>query len=112
MIGVCRGEYKSKFGVVSHRWDLPNNPDPNCVQWPLIINWLKHNPSIEWLWVDYCCLWQELEGRKKTPEQSKEFKSMLINVNLLYLGMRVLILMDRSTISRFWTVRAPNFHAV
>ena len=36
--------------------------------------------------------------------ENVEFKWMLENVNMLYLGLRVLILQDVSTISRFWTL--------
>lgn len=39
----------------------------------------------------------------RTPRETVEFQHMLAHVNLLYLGMSVLILLDLSYISRFWT---------
>ena len=40
---------------------------------------------------------------KRTPAESAAFKHMLANVNLLYLGCYVLVLLDLSYMSRFWT---------
>lgn len=42
-------------------------------------------------------------GDTRTPEELDEFKVMLTRVNILYLGMPVLILLDLSYLSRFWT---------
>lgn len=47
----------------------------------------------------------DVDGRTETERQS--FKLMLKNANLLYLSASVLILTDRSYLSRFWT----NFEA-
>jgi len=41
---------------------------------------------------------------KRSPAESVEFKHMLKHANLLYLGTRVLILLDLSYIGRFWTL--------
>ena len=41
--------------------------------------------------------------RKKTPTDKVYFKWMLENINVLYLNARVLILLDLSYLSRFWT---------
>ena len=38
----------------------------------------------------------------RTPQQRADFKRMLKMVNLLYLGCRVLILLDKSYFGRFW----------
>jgi hypothetical protein len=38
----------------------------------------------------------------RTAEERQLFALMLRNVNLLYLGVNVLILTDRSYLSRFW----------
>ena len=40
----------------------------------------------------------------RTADDAAHFKWMLRNVNLLYLGCAVLIVMDISYLSRFWTV--------
>ena len=50
------------------------------------------------------------QGSKKSVERF-EFDEMLHNVNWLFLGARVLILLDLSYLSRFWTqarARAPT----
>lgn len=39
---------------------------------------------------------------ERTEGEKVEFDWMLQNVNLLYLGMRVLVLLDLSYLSRFW----------
>jgi len=43
------------------------------------------------------------QGQERTPAERAEFKHMLEDVNLLYLGCAVLVLLDLSYISRFWT---------
>ena len=48
----------------------------------------------------------------RTAAEKVDFDWMLANVNLLYVGLRVLILLDLSTLSRFWTqVREAGGHA-
>ena len=39
----------------------------------------------------------------RTALEHAEFTAMLPNINLLYLGCSVLLLADRSYLSRFWT---------
>ena len=56
--------------------------------------------GIKYVWYDYWCMPQ---GADKTPEQKVQFKWMLQNINSLYLGCHVLILLDLSYLSRFWT---------
>lgn len=41
------------------------------------------------------------QGRR-TAKEKEEFGVMLPNINMLYLGMKVLILLDLSYLSRFW----------
>ena len=40
---------------------------------------------------------------ERTEKEKAEFDMMLPNINLLYLGATVLVLMDLSYLSRFWT---------
>ena len=42
------------------------------------------------------------QGPDKTAVKKIDFKRMLMNVNLLYLGSSVLILQELSYMSRFW----------
>ena len=39
-------------------------------------------------------------GKSRTPTEEREFRAMLPNICLLYLGMSVLVLMDLSYLSR------------
>ena len=66
---------------------------------------LKNNPDINLVWYDFCSMPQNSKrrGLKRTAVERIMFKTMLPNINLLYLGCQVLILMDRSYMSRFWT---------
>ena len=54
--------------------------------------------SLPRLWTDWCMY----QGSRTEP-QDTEYQQMLQDVNLLYLGVRVLILLDSSYMSRFWT---------
>jgi hypothetical protein len=93
------GAYKNIL-VVSHRWETPTNPDPTGAQALAVQAYLKEHPEIDAVWFDFSSMPQ---GRNKTLSESAEFKEMLPNINLLYLTCSVLILMDRSYMSRFWT---------
>ena len=44
---------------------------------------------------------------KKSPAERVQFEFMLQNVNLLYLGLKVLILLDQTYVSRFWVSPWP-----
>ena len=70
----------------------------NGVQWKELLKYLKEKEEIEHVFVDYCCVPQ---GEKNRLEV-QEFSMMLANINLLYLGSTVLILLDQSYMSRFW----------
>jgi hypothetical protein len=61
---------------------------------------LKKNQHLKHVWYDYMCLPQGLD---RTPLQKAEFALQLSNVNVLYMGASVLLLVDWSSMSRFWT---------
>ena len=46
--------------------------------------------------------WCLPQGKERTEDELADFRRMLKEVNLLYLGTSVLILLDLSYISRFW----------
>ena len=96
---ACRGHYVGKFLIVSHRWESVFQPDSEGHQLCAMQDHLRAHPEIEYVWYDYACMWQ---GRR-TPAQMVEFGWQLSNVVWLYIGMSVLILLDLSYISRFWT---------
>jgi len=43
------------------------------------------------------------QGKNKSPAEKVHFDFMLQNVNLLYLGLKVIILLENSYVGRFWT---------
>ena len=45
---------------------------------------------------------------ERTPAEKVDFQHMLSNINLLYLGCHVLVLLDLSYLSRFWVCRAES----
>jgi len=67
-------------------------------------SYLLANRDIELVWVDYSCMPQrERNGQEAARELREEFKAMLPNINLIYIGCSVLVLADLSYVSRFWT---------
>ena len=118
---ACKRSFASDHLAVSHRWDEREEPDPTGVQLEAIRAFLIQRPHIKQVWIDYCCLPQAMgcgspmaklgstvaEADARNEAERQQFRLQLKNVNLLYLGVGVLILTDRSYLSRFWT----NFEA-
>ena len=67
--------------------------------WSLIRSFLAARSEIKYVWCDMSCMPQ---GQRTAAEQA-EFDSMLPHINLLYLGASVLVILDMSYMSRFWT---------
>ena len=100
--GALAGEYVTKYLSLSYRWRAREHPDESGVQLRALQEHLKQpaQSKIEYVFVDYLCLAQ---GKEKTPKDKAEFKMMLPNINFLYLGTSVLVLMfDRTYMERFW----------
>ena len=53
------------------------------------------------VWYDHTCMPQG----ERTNEEQELFSATLAHVNILYLGVRCLLLVDLSYLSRFWSVR-------
>lgn len=98
---ACLGAYARSYLAVSHRWESPKDADPSGRQLEVIRAHLRENSKIKFVWVDVMCLFQ---GDDRTAAEKDEFKLMLPNINLLYLGTCVLILQDASYTTRFWTL--------
>jgi len=92
--------YAGKYLAVSHRWFNPRAPDADGLQLRKVREYLRAHKDIEWVWYDYWCMPQ---GESRTPAQKVAFKVMLSNINWLYIGCSVLVLLDLSYLSRFWT---------
>jgi hypothetical protein len=90
---------------VSHRWEVPAQPDVKGEQLKAIKAFLEAHPDIKWVWFDYSSMPQKVDGvDTRTPEDKAEFQLMLAAIADLYLTARVLILLDGSYASRFWTL--------
>ena len=97
---ACAGVHVKSTLTISHRWMSRLVADVDGTQLAAIKKHLaEHGEGIERVWVDYSCMPQG----EKTPAQIADFKRMLSQVNFLYLGTSVLILLDLSYLSRFWT---------
>ena len=90
---------------VSHRWEEPGRPDVNGVQLEAIKEYLNEHPEIKWVWFDYSSMPQKVGSiDTRTPKEKAEFQLMLSAIADLYLTAQVLILLDGSYASRFWTL--------
>ena len=97
---VIRGSYVKEYMTVSHRWETAEQPDPEGVQFEAIRAYAMTHPDVKYIFYDWSCFWQR-DGR--TPEQTEEFKRQLSAHNMLFIGTSILILLDSSYMSRFWT---------
>ena len=93
------GAYIESTLIVSHVWEEPSEPDRQGAQFTAVQAHLRAHLSIVWVWYDHWCMPQ---GEDKEDWEDVEFTVMLPNINLLYLFCAVLILQDRSYMSRFW----------
>ena len=100
-----RGELRETCLAVSHRWESTLRPDVTGDQFRAIRAYLDEHPQIEYVWVDWSSMPQKgKDGDERTREEEALFKKMLRQVNLLFLGCSVLLLVDISFCSRFWTM--------
>jgi hypothetical protein len=97
----CGGGIMKNILFVSHRWGVPAQPDVDGEQLKAIKVYLEAHPDIKWVWFDYSSMPQ---GDDRTPKEKAEFDLMLAAIADLYLTARVLILLDGSYASRFWTL--------
>ena len=93
-----------KILFVSHRWEEPGRPDFNGVQLEAIKAYLEKHAEIEWVWFDYSSMPQKIATVTRTLEEKAEFQLMRERIVDLCLTARVLILLDGSYASRFWTL--------
>ena len=77
--------------VPRSRWETPGDPDTKGAQLAAVKVHLQEHKDIELVWFDFTSMPQ---GQNKTDSQTREFGTMLKNVNLLYLGCSVLAIVD------------------
>ena len=102
---VVKGTHIETTLAVSHRWMQPDDPDPDGEQLKALKGFLNspNGKKIERVWIDSACMPQDHPKGSRSAEDAAAFKRMLKEVNRLYLGTTVLILLDMSYVSRFWT---------
>ena len=95
---VVLGKAVDKCLAVSHRWLEPDNPDPDGEQLRAIKKFLDSSDGahIELVWIDAHSMPQDQPKGTRTEADTDDFKRMLSQVNMLFLGMTVLILLDLS----------------
>ena len=94
--GIATAKAVSDLLAVSHRWRTLGARGAGA---RAIRVYLDAHPEVVGVWFDFA----HAAGQERTPAEAARFKHMLGNVNLLYLGCRVLALLDISYLSRFWT---------
>ena len=99
MTSSLLGDYRENVLGISHRWEHLDEPDTKGTQLAALKRFLDDHTKIECVWFDFPCMPQ----KPRSPEDEDEFAEMLSNINVIFIGMEVLILLDLSYMSRFWT---------
>ena len=99
MTSSVLGDYAKNMLAISHRREHPEEPDTKGTQLVAIKGYLACHLEMEFVWLDFPCMPQ----KPRSPEDKAMFAEMFASVNVIYVGMRVLILLDISYMSRFWT---------
>jgi len=107
LAAAYRGEgFVKRVLFVSHRWETPGAPDSTGAQLQAIQAHLDAHPGLDFVWFDYSCMPQKesatVDGR--SARERREFQLMLLSIADLYLTSKVLILLDNTYMTRFWTL--------
>ena len=102
---ACTGKYAEEFLGVSHCWETPGEPDPKGVQLQKLRQILreKRHQRVKYVFYDKSSLPQRCGDIVLTPAEKAEFQKMLPNINIIYLGAKVVIFLDETYLNRFWT---------
>ena len=102
---ACTGKYAEEFLGVSHCWETPGEPDPRGVQLQKLRQILreKRHQRVKYVFYDKSSLPQRCGDIVLTPAEKAEFQKMLPNINIIYLGAKVVIFLDETYLNRFWT---------
>lgn len=79
---------ETKILLVSHRWETIEQPDPYNLQFSEVLNFLNNSNQYKFLFYDYSCLPQ----KPRSLNEQALFKSMLKEMDVLYLSCKVLVL--------------------
>ena len=93
-------------------WGL-GEPDPRGVQLQKLRQILKEkrHQRVKYVFYDKSSLPQRCGDIVLTPAEKAEFQKMLPNINIIYLGAKVVIFLDETYLNRFWTgsdMRGPH----
>ena len=108
---VVQGTHIQKILSLSHRWMEPGDPDPDGVQLKALKEFLSSadGKGFPLVWIDAQCMPQDHPKGSRSADDTKSFSTMLSNVNMLFLGTSVLVMLDLSYVSRFWvSVQTPT----
>ena len=85
-------------------------PDPDGVQLKALKEFLSSadGKGFPLVWIDAQCMPQDHPEGSRSAEDTKSFSTMLSNVNMLFLGTSVLVMLDLLYISRFWVSADPD----
>jgi len=89
--------------AVSYVWESSEHADPNGTQADALRAWLRVNPKIQFVWIDWCCLPQ----KPRTTKEEADFKHGLAHVNMVYLACNVVKILNSQYLGRFW----PQYEA-
>ena len=87
MTSSLLGDYRENMLGTSHRWEHPDEPDTKGTQLAALKRYLDDHPEIEYVWFDFPCMPQ----KPRSPEDEDEFAEMLSNVNVIFIGIRVIV---------------------
>lgn len=100
---ALRGGEVDNICTVAHVWRTQHDPDPDGEQMRALKCFLRSHPQVRWIWMDYSCMPQgKAHCRIRTRAEYVEFQWMLLNMNWLFLGGRVLILLEPEFMLRAW----------
>ena len=110
---VVQGTHVETTLSLSHRWMQPLVPDPDGVQLKALKEHLNSaaGKTVSRVWIDAQCMPQDIPEGLRSAEDTASFKTMLKEINMLFLGTQVLILLDLSYVSRFWVRITRTNHA-
>ena len=94
-----RGAYASDLLAVSHVWEHADEPDRAGAQMRAVKAHLREHPEVRGVWYDFSCC--QL-GDEASPADKVRYEWMRVSAPLLFLGCRVLLLVDASYAGRFW----------
>jgi len=97
-VSVATETFRKEYLVISHPWASREHPDPEMTQMKAIIEYVVDNPAIQYVWYDYFSMPQG----ERSDVESAYFSVALRQINGLYLGCHVLIMLNLAYQHRFW----------